>query len=289
MSILLTNQTTALVQGATGRIGRTQTKWISKAGTRVVAGVTPGKGGERILDDLLIYDTVEEAVEEHQINSSVLFVPAPFTREAVFEAIEAGLKLIVVITEHVPIHDEIQMREMAKDYGAHMIGPNTPGVISPGIGKLGIMPANMFKPGPIGIISRSGTLSYEVAGTLLEAGWGVSTMVGIGGDPVIGTDVSVVLELFDEDPETEGVIIIGEIGGNQEEKAARKLDKVKTPVIAYIAGKTAPKGRKMGHAGALIRGQGTAEHKIELLKKAGAKIADTPSKIPTLVSQSLKK
>lgn len=283
MSILLTEDTVAIVQGATGRIGGIQTKWIMESGTNVAAGVTPGKGGRKILNDLPIYDTVEEAVDKHNANASVLFVPAPYTKEAVFEAVEAGLKLIVTITEHVPIHDSIKMCEMVKSSGTYMIGPNTPGVISPEIGKLGIMPANMFKPGNIGVISRSGTLSYEVAGTLLEAGFGVSTLVGIGGDPIIGTDMVDLLGLFEQDPKTEAVVIIGEIGGTQEEQAAEKLSELKIPVLAYIAGKTSPKGRKMGHAGALIRGYGAAEHKIDVLVEAGAEIASSPSEIPALL------
>lgn len=286
MSILLDEDTVAVVQGATGRIGTVQTEWILDAGTDLVAGVTPGRGGSTVAG-LPVYDTVETAVEKHDANASVIFVPAPFTKDAVLEAASAGLELVVTITEHVPVHDSIQMRKSIRESGAYMVGPNTPGVISPRHGKLGIMPANMFKDGRIGVISRSGTLSYEVAGTLLEEDFGVSTMVGIGGDPVIGMNMFELVELYEEDPETEAIVIIGEIGGDQEQKVAEQLNKISTPVFAYIAGKTAPKGRKMGHAGALVRGEGTAQKKIDMLREAGAGIAENPSDLPALLQAEL--
>ncbi len=287
MSILLDADTRAVVQGMTGRIGRVQTKWMLEYGTNIVAGVTPGRGGEEVLG-VPVYDDVVEAVEKHGANASVIFAPAPYAKAAVFEALEAGIKLVVAVPEHVPVADAMEMREKAKTFGAWLLGPTTPGVISPGIGKLGIMPANMFAPGNVGVISRSGTLSYEVAGQLKEAGFGQSTVVGIGGDPVIGVDLQDILEAFEADPDTQAVVIVGEIGGAIEEEAAPFIRQMRKPVVAYIAGRSAPPGRRMGHAGAIVvRGIGTVESKTEALLEAGAIMANWVSEIPALVRRAI--
>lgn len=288
MSILLNKETRAVVQGITGRIGSIQAAWMLEYGTRLVAGVTPGRGGETV-HGLPVYDDVYEAVEKHGANATVLFVPAPFIRDAVLEAIDAGLKLVVAVPEHVPLHDVLQMKGAAEKNGVWLLGPNTPGIISPGIGKLGIMPGNMFTEGKVGIISRSGTLSYETAGLLKEVGFGQSTMVGVGGDPVVGSRMIKILQEFEGDPGTEAVIIVGEIGGSSEEEAAEFIKEMKTPVIAYIAGRTAPAGRRMGHAGAIIskKGQGMVENKIQALKKAGAMVAAKPSDVTGLIKECL--
>jgi len=288
MSILLTPSTCAIVQGGTGRIGSKQTEWMLKAGTRLVAGVTPGKGGTA-LHGLPVFDNMEEAVHETQANATVLFVPARYVRGATLEAIDAGIRLLVVIAEHVPVHDVLEVREVCQDAGVVMIGPNTPGIISPGIGKLGIMPANLFSAGCVGIISRSGTLSYEVAGILQRAGIGVSTMVGIGGDPVVGIDMIELLPMFLSDPDTKALVVVGEIGGSQEERLAAALEECDLPVCAYIAGRTAPSGKRMGHAGALMRGeQGSADGKQEALRSAGAQVARSPSEIPRLLHKKIR-
>ncbi len=287
MSILLNHETRAVVQGITGRIGSVQTAWMLEYGTKLVAGVTPGRGGERV-QGLPVYDDVYAAVEKHGANATVLFVPAPFIRDAVLEAIDAGIKLVVAIPEHVPLHDVLRMKSAAEKNNVWLLGPNTPGIISPGIGKLGIMPGNMFMRGQVGIISRSGTLSYEMAGLLKEVGLGQSTMVGVGGDPVVGSRMVKILQEFEADPETEAVIIVGEIGGNAEEEAAAFIREMKKPVVAYIAGRTAPAGRRMGHAGAIIsKGQGTVESKIKALEKAGAMVAFKPSDAARLTRECL--
>jgi succinyl-CoA synthetase alpha subunit len=287
MSVLLTPTTCAIVQGGTGRIGSKQTEWMLEAGTRLVAGVTPGKGGTT-LHGLPVFDSVEEAVHETQADATVLFVPAPYVRGAALEAIAAGIRLLGVIAEHVPVHDVLEIREACQDAGAVMVGPNTPGIISPGIGKLGIMPANLFSTGCVGMISRSGTLSYEVAGILQQAKIGVSTMVGIGGDPVVGTDMIDLLPMFLSDPDTKALVVVGEIGGSQEERLAVALEECDLPVCAYIAGRTAPSGKRMGHAGALMReDQGSAEGKKETLRAAGAQVARSPSEIPRLLQTKI--
>jgi succinyl-CoA synthetase alpha subunit len=289
MSILLDRNTRAIVQGITGRIGSVQTNWMLEYGTRLVAGITPGRGGE-IVHGLPVYDDVYEAVEKHGANASVMFVPGVFLRNAVLEAIDAGIKLIVAIPEHVPLHDVLQMKSAAEKKGVWLLGPNTPGIISPGIGKLGIMPGNMFTEGKMGIISRSGTLSYELAGILNEAGLGQSTVIGVGGDPVVGSRMIKILQEFEADPQTEAVIIVGEIGGSSEEEAADFIKGMAKPVIAYIAGRTAPSGRRMGHAGAIIskKGQGTVQGKIKALDMAGALIAKKPSDVAGLLEGCLK-
>ncbi len=288
MSILLTTETRAIVQGITGRIGNVQARWMKEYGTNLVAGVTPGRGGETV-EGLPVYDDVYAAVEKEGANATVLFVPAPFTRDAVLEAIDAGIQLIVSVPEHVPVHDTMKMKRAAEKKGAWLLGPNTPGIISPGVGKLGIMPGNMFTPGRIGIISRSGTLAYEIAGLLNEIGLGQSTLVGIGGDPVIGTPMVRILEEFENDRETDAVVVIGEIGGSAEEESALYIKEMKKPVVAYVAGRTAPKGRRMGHAGAIISkdGRGTVESKIEAFKAAGAGVAFKPSEVAGILKKLL--
>ena len=287
MSILLNEETRALVQGITGRIGNTQTKWMLEYGTNLVAGVTPGRGGEEV-HGLPVYDDVYEAVEKHGVDATVMFVPAAFIRDAVLEAVDAGVKLVVAVPEHVPVHDVLQIKKAADRKGTWLLGPNTPGIVSPGIGKLGIMPGNMFTQGKIGLISRSGTLSYEVAGILNEHGLGQSTLVGVGGDPVVGARMVKVLQEFEADPATSGVVMVGEIGGNAEEEAAEYIKEMSKPVVAYIAGRTAPAGRRMGHAGAIIgkEGEGTVEGKIKALQGAGAPVASKLSEVVALLEQA---
>jgi succinyl-CoA synthetase alpha subunit len=288
VSIFLSEDTKAIVQGISGRIGRVQTKWMLECGTNLVAGVTPGRGGETV-EGLPVYDCVAEAVERHGANATVIFVPAPFAKDAVMEAVDAGIKLVVAVPEHVPVHDAIELRRAARAHGVVMLGPNTPGVISPGIGKLGIMPANMFKKGRIGIISRSGTLSYEVAGHINEMGYGESTLVGIGGDPVVGMELSDVLREFERDKNTDAVIVVGEIGGSAEERAAGYIKQMNKPVVAFITGRTAPEGKTMGHAGAIIRGgEGTASSKVKALSEAGALVASRIRDIPELLKKALR-
>ncbi|MGI6574859.1 MAG: succinate--CoA ligase subunit alpha [bacterium] len=287
MSILLTPNTRAVIQGITGRIGSVQAKWMLEAGTNIVAGVTPGRGGQEVLG-VPVYDTVWETVEKHGANATVIFAPAPFTKNAVLEAIAAGVKLVVAVPEHVPVADAMEMREKAKAAGVILLGPTTPGIISPGIGKLGIMPANMFKRGRIGVISRSGTLSYEAAGYLNDAGLGESTVLGIGGDPVIGADIADYLQAFEADAETDAVVLVGEIGGAAEEAAAPFIKSMTKPVVAYIAGRSAPPGRRMGHAGAIIqRGVGTVASKTEALTGAGAMVAKSLAEVPQLLRKML--
>jgi len=257
-------------------------------GTKIVAGVTPGKGGQEV-HGVPVYDTVKEALSEHDANASIIFVPAPFAKDAVLEGINAGLELIVVITEHIPIKDTIQMIEVAKRNNVNIVGPNTPGVITPGECKLGIMPGHIFERGPIGIISRSGTLTYEIASNLTKAGLGQSTCLGIGGDPIIGINFVEALEMFANDHETKAVVLIGEIGGDAEERAAEYIRKeFNKPVAAFIAGKTAPPGKRMGHAGAIISGRtGTAQSKVKALKDAGVHVVNRPREISEKLKEIL--
>ena len=287
MSIYLNESTRAIIQGGTGRIGRVQARWMRECGTNLVAAVTPGRGGED-LDGLPVYDCVAEAVERLGANASVLFTPAPYVRDAVLESIDAGIGLVVAIPEHVPVHDALEIRRAARERGAVLLGPNCPGIITPGVGKLGIMPSGMFSAGRIGLISRSGTLSYEAAGVVIAGGMGISTLVGIGGDPVIGTDIERILDEYERDPETDAVVLVGEIGGSAEERAAPYIRSMKKPVVVYIAGKTAPEGRTLGHAGAIIRkGTGTVGAKIRILSESGARIAPAISDIPDILRKSL--
>jgi len=284
MSILVNENTKVLVQGITGRIGAIQTGHMLSQGTKIVAGVTPGKSGQKV-HDVPVYDAVEDALSEHQVDASILFVPAAFAEDSCYEAIDAGIKVVVLITEHVPVHNTMRIRAYAKSNGVTVIGPTTPGIISPGKTKIGIMPINMFCPGTVGLISRSGTLTYEVAGALCESGLGQSTAIGMGADPVVCTDLAEFLELFEADDETEAVAIVGEVGGTQEETAAEFIKhKMSKPVVAYIAGTSAPKGKRMGHAGAIVTGgKGDARSKIEALKNAGVIVADNPMDIPKLL------
>lgn len=280
LAILVNSKTRVIVQGITGTQGSFHTRLMLEYGTKIVAGVTPGKGGQEI-HGIPVYDTVKEALGEHDANASIIFVPAPFAKDAVLEGINAGLELIVVITEHIPIKDAVQMIEVAKRNDVNIVGPNTPGVITPNECRLGIMPGHIFKRGPIGIISRSGTLTYEIASNLTKEGFGQSTCLGIGGDPVIGINFIDALQMFSNDNETEAVVLIGEIGGNAEEKAAEYIkSEFNKPVAAFIAGRIAPPGKRMGHAGAIISGRtGTAESKIKALKKAGVYVVEKPRDI----------
>ena len=277
MSILIDDSTRVIVQGITGRIGSAQTHWMLDYGTKVVGGVTPGKGGATV-EGLPVFDSVAEAVKETGANASVFFVPAPGVLDAFLETIDAGIRLIVVVPEHIPVKAVVKMRTYALEKGVFALGPTTPGILVPGKGKMGIMPASLFAPGRVGIISRSGTLSYEFAGILSENNVGQSTVVGMGADPVVLRNLADILELFEEDRETDAVIVVGEVGGEQEEKAAgfiaRKMTK---PVAAYIAGRYSPQGKRMGHAGAIVRGSsGTVSGKHDALRSAGVDVLESP-------------
>ncbi len=288
MSILLNRETRVLVQGITGRAGRVQTKWMLEYGTNIVAGVTPGKGGETV-ESIPVYDNPAEAVARHGADASVFFVPPPAVKEAAVKTIRAGIGIIVVVTEHIPVHDVMEIREHAEERGAWLIGPTSPGIITPGEAKMGIMPGNMFTPGRIGILSRSGTLSYEVSINLAAAGFGQSTVVGIGADPVVFTSMADILELFEEDPGTDLVVIVGEVGGVQEENAALFIDRwMDKPVVCYIAGHSAPEGKRMGHAGAIIQGSmGTPQSKVAALREVGVDVARYPADVVGLVQRHL--
>ena len=291
MGIIVGKNTKAIVQGITGAQGSFHTKLMLEYGTQIVAGVTPGKGGTKV-HNVPVYDTVEEALKNHQADASIIFVPAPFAADAALEALENGIKTVVIITEHIPVKDAINVMAYAKQVNATIIGPNTPGIITPGECKLGIMPAHIFKPGSIGMISRSGTLTYEIAAGLTKKQMGQSTCIGLGGDPIVGLNFIDVLKLFEEDPQTEGIALIGEIGGNLEELTAEYIAKVKypKPVVAFIAGRSAPPGKRMGHAGAIIMGKaGTAETKIEAFRKAGVEVAEKPSDVVVLLEKLVKR
>jgi succinyl-CoA synthetase alpha subunit len=290
MGIIVNRNTKAIVQGITGTQGSFHTKLMLEYGTQIVAGVTPGKGGTKV-HNVPVYDTVEEALQKHKANASIIFVPAPFAADAALEAIENGIKTVVIITEHIPVKDAINVMAYAKQENATIIGPNTPGIITPGECKLGIMPAHIFKPGSIGMISRSGTLTYEIAAGLTKRQMGQSTCVGLGGDPIVGLNFIDILKLLEKDPQTEGIAIIGEIGGNLEELTAEYIAKENypKPVVAFIAGRSAPPGKRMGHAGAIIMGKaGTAESKIEAFRKAGVEVAEKPSDVAILLEKLIK-
>jgi succinyl-CoA synthetase alpha subunit len=285
--IILDENTRCIVQGITGKQGSFHTEQMLNYRSKIVAGTSPGKGGQNF-GKLPIYNSIEEAREEQDINASIIFVPAPFAKDAAFEAI-SQLDLAVIITEHIPVHDTMEIVEYAKREKTTIIGPNTPGIISPGIGKLGIMPTHIFNEGNIGIVSRSGTLTYEVANQITNAGMGQSTCIGIGGDPVVGLDFADVLLRFENDDDTAAMVMIGEIGGNAEERAAEFINKnITKPVVAYIAGVTAPPGKRMGHAGAIIEGNsGTALSKIEALENSGVHVAERPSEIADIIWELL--
>jgi succinyl-CoA synthetase, alpha subunit len=288
LSILVNNKTRLLVQGITGREGAFHTKQMLAYGTQVVAGVTPGKAGESV-EGVPVYNTVREAVDKHGVNTSIIFVPPRFAADAALEAIDAGIELVVCITEWIPVHEMMEVTAYARAKGTRLVGPNCPGVISPGEALVGILPGGIFKPGPVGLVSRSGTLTYEVVNELTTRGIGQSTCVGIGGDPIIGTRFIDVLRLFEEDPQTEVIVMIGEIGGSDEEEAAEYIKTMKKPVVGFISGRTAPPGKRMGHAGAIISGNtGTAESKIRALTAANVPVADTINEIVDLVEQRLK-
>ncbi len=290
MGILVDRNTRVLVQGITGREGSFHTKLMLEYGTKIVAGVTPGKGGQKV-HGIPVYDTVREAVEHAgPIDASVVFVPSRFAKDAILEAIDNYIEVVVVITEGISVHDEIVMVNHAKHNGTIMIGPNTPGILTTGEAKLGIMPAHVFKKGYIGIISRSGTLTYEIARELGKKDYGVSTVVGMGGDPIIGMNYIELYDHFIRDPETKALIIIGEIGGDAEERFAKYYVETgrEKPVVAYIAGRTAPPGKRMGHAGAIISmGLGDYKSKREALEKAGIPVADKPSDVPRFLNEIL--
>jgi succinyl-CoA synthetase alpha subunit len=288
MAILVDANTHVLVQGITGRQGAFHTRAMLRYGTRVEAGVTPGKGGQSV-EGVPVYDSVEEALANHpSINTSLIMVPAAYAADAVYEALDNGIKLVVIITEHVPVHDTLKFVRYASLQGARVIGPNCPGVITPGAAKVGIMPGHIFKQGGVGIVSRSGTLTYEIAYAFTLKFLGQSTCVGIGGDPVVGMDFIEVLEMFRKDPGTEAVVLIGEIGGDMEERAAAYIKETNypKPVVAYIAGRTAPPEKRMGHAGAIISmGAGDAESKVTALTAAGVYVASTPSEVAEKLSK----
>jgi succinyl-CoA synthetase alpha subunit len=279
MAVLVDNNTRLLVQGITGSAGAFHTTQCIAYGTNVVAGVTPGKGGQTFGEDVPIFDTVAAAVEKTGANVSMIFVPPPFAADAIMEAADAGVPLIICITEGIPVRDMIQAKAAVQRTGSRLVGPNCPGVITPGQAKIGIMPGHIHLPGHVGVVSRSGTLTYEAVGQLTAAGVGQSTCIGIGGDPVKGTDFIDALQLFEDDPDTHAVIMIGEIGGSAEEEAAAWIKANMTkPVAAFIAGLTAPPGRRMGHAGAIISGgKGTGQGKVAALEDNGIAVAPTPA------------
>ncbi|MCK4296128.1 MAG: succinate--CoA ligase subunit alpha [Candidatus Marinimicrobia bacterium] len=281
MSILIDKETRVMVQGITGKEGAFHTEQMLKYGTKIVGGVTPGKGGKKSEHGLPIFNTVKECMEKTGANTSVIFVPSQFTADAILEAADSRIELVVCITEGIPTSDMIKVSYLLKNTKTRLIGPNCPGVISPGKSKIGIMPGFIHKEGSIGIISRSGTLTYEAVAQVTNLGLGQSTCIGIGGDPIIGTSFVDLLELFEKDKETEAVILIGEIGGTDEEKAAEYIkSNFSKPVVAFISGRTAPPGRRMGHAGAIIAGgKGTAEEKITALSMSGVHIANSPADI----------
>lgn len=286
-TIFLHKNTRAIVQGITGKVGQAQTHWMLKAGTRLVAGVTPGRGGQ-VVEGLPVYDHVAEAVKKQGANASVIFVPAPFAREAAFEAIDAGLELVVIVTEHIPMRDTMEIKARARLARTTVIGPNCPGIFVPGSGKLGIMPESIFRPGNIGVVGRSATLSYEVIANLTDAGLGQTAAIGVGGDPVVCSEFADVLRLFEADEKTRGIVLVGEIGGSAEERAAETIPQMTKPIVALIAGRAAPPGRRFGHAGAIIRaGSGGAEHKIDVLSQAGVTIARSPAEVPALLKRRL--
>jgi succinyl-CoA synthetase alpha subunit len=289
MSVVLGKETRVVVQGATGHQGQYHIGAMKEFGTEVVAGVTPGKAGQQV-HDVPVFDSVPDAVRATRANCSLILVPAAFTKDAVFEALDAGIKTLIVITEHVPFHDALDFVHYARYKGATLIGPNCPGACSPAERcKVGILPGHIFRPGPVGIMSRSGTLTYEIVDALTSAGVGQSTCLGLGGDPIPGTTFIDALALFEADPATQAIVLVGEIGGTAEEEAAAYIqERVTKPVFAYIAGRTAPPGKRMGHAGAIIsRGMGTAESKMRAFQAAECEVARFPTDIADMVRKAL--
>ena len=288
MSILIDENTNVIVQGITGRDGSFHAKTMKADGTNVVGGVTPGKGGKEV-DGMPVYNSVADIKKDHRVDASVIFVPAKFAAGAIKEAADAEIPLIIAITEGVPVLDMVDMYHYVKEKGSRLIGPNCPGLISPGKCKIGIMPAKIHRQGEIGVVSRSGTLTYEVVYNLTANELGQSTCVGIGGDPIVGSNFIDMLQLFEDDPGTKGVVVIGEIGGEDEERAAEFVNnEMSKPVVAFIAGRTAPPGKRMGHAGAIISGgKGTPQAKVAAFKEAGVPVADKPDEIPALMKAQL--
>ena len=293
MSVVLSGSSKIVVQGATGYQGQFHIGQMKQFGTNVVAGVTPGKAGEKV-HDVPVFDTVKEAVQATGANVSLVFVPAAFAKDAVIEAVDAGVGVVIVITEHIPVHDAAVFVNYAKAKGVTLIGPNCPGACSPGgKSKVGILPGTIFKPGPVAVASKSGTLTYEIVAALSENGIGQSTCLGLGGDPIPGTTLMDAVKLFEHDADTKAIVLVGEIGGGHEEEAAEYIQRTglakRKPVYAYVAGRTAPEGKKMGHAGALVeKGKGTADSKLKAFAAAGVKVATFPTDIATFVKQDLK-
>ena len=288
MAILINADTRLCIQGITGHQGSFHRSQMIDYGTKVVAGTSPGKGGKEV-EGVPVFNTVANAREMTACNASIIFIPAPFCKDAAFEAIDAGIELVVIITEHIPIHDAMEIMAFASDRGTTVVGPNTFGVITPGQSKVGIMPSHYYMPGEVGVVARSGTLSYQIVGDLTDNGIGQSTVVGLGGDRVVGCEFIDMLELFEQEPNTRAIVMIGEIGGTREEEAARYIkEKMTKPVFAYIAGKSAPAGKRMGHAGAIIEGNmGTFESKVNSLEDAGAKVAEMPWQVVDLLKKEL--
>ncbi len=286
MTVLIDRDTRVVVQGITGHQGTVHTRQMKLFGSQVVAGVTPGRAGTEV-EGVPVYDSVREAVAASHANASCIFVPAPGAKDALIESVDAGIPLSVIVTEHIPFHDMLVMYHYARSKGARIIGPNCPGIASPGKSKVGIIPNVVFRPGRVGVVSRSGTLTYEIVNGITEHGLGESTCIGLGGDPVVGMSFVDALPLFQADPETDLIVMVGEIGGTAEEDAAEYIrHHVTKPIVAYIAGRSAPPGKRMGHAGAIItRGRGTAESKVAALETAGAKVARFPYEIPDLVAE----
>ncbi len=289
MSVLVGEDTRLVVQGITGRDGSFHAKRMKEYGTNVVAGVTPGKGGQSV-EGIPVFNSVKEAVEKEGANTSIIFVPARFSIDAIYEAADSGIEIIVAITEGIPVNDMIRAIRFINDKGVKLIGPNCPGIISPGEAKVGILPEKIFEKGKVGVVSRSGTLTYEIVSHITEGGFGESTAVGIGGDPIIGTKFIDMLELFKDDVQTEAIVLIGEIGGSDEEDTAEYIKETHypKPVVGFIAGRTAPPGKRMGHAGAIISGgAGTAKGKIKAWENAGIKVASIPEEIRDLLTEVL--
>jgi len=293
MTVLVGPNTKAIVQGITGREGSFHAQRMLEYGTKIVGGVTPGKGGTTV-HGLPVFDTVEEAVKATGVDTSVVFVPAKFAAEAVYEAVDAGVKLVVVITEHIPIHDTLKFVNYAKARGVNVIGPNCPGIVAPPVKvKLGIMPNNIYQvPGRIGMVSRSGTLTYEISYQLVRAGLGINTAIGVGGDPIVGTDLVEATLMMARDPDIDAIVVIGEVGGDAEERLAKLYAEgaIKKPLVGYVAGRTAPPEKRMGHAGAIVMlGSGDANGKVKALREAGIPVADTPMEVPQLVLKAIRK
>jgi len=291
LGIIIGKETRAIVQGITGTQGAFHTKTMLEYGSKIVAGMTPGKGGMQV-EGVPVYNTVQEAVAKHSANASIIFVPAPFAADSALEALENGIKKVVIITEHIPIKDAVMLMAQAKQSNATIIGPNTPGIITPDECKLGIMPSHIFMRGGVGMVSRSGTLTYEIAAGLTRGGFGQSTCLGMGGDPIVGLNFIDALRMFRDDSETQAVVLVGEIGGNLEELAADYIsrEKYRKPVVAFIAGRSAPPGKRMGHAGAIVMGKaGTAEIKVKAFADSGVTVAERPRDVSASLAKLLKR